>query len=323
MISNHTHGTYTFVKEWYHLRDALAGAIGGIMSIALTSMKLRLTCQDNDFRVTKVSGTSQAVISTSGKDIDIDLHEVRHGERREILIEMELDCGPGGEGSEEQGDDGVSLNRHQSMISSGGSLRSRPSLNVHNINGLGGALDALAMSDPSVIQSVVSRSTYPEGVVEEVPVVEVDCSFHDPLAGRSAARLAHPVLLALPVLPPSAAPTTSPSEPSIVRRRMELLASDMITRALLIASRKNFGHATRILRETKRIIETIADSTRQNMPSPADARSRFEIATVLAVDGLASTIQDVDMFLDGLEVSKEMFEMDHRNYAAQQVSSVE
>ncbi|KAL1407629.1 hypothetical protein Q8F55_007062 [Vanrija albida] len=318
MISNHTHGTYTFVKEWYHLRDALAGAVGGIMSIALTSMKLRLTCQDNDFRVTKVSGTSQAVISTSGKDVDIDLHEVRHGERREILVEMELDCGPVGEGGEEQGDDGVSLNRHQSMISSGGSLRSRPSLNVHGINGLGGALDALSMSDPSVIQGVVSRSTYPEGVVEEVPVVEVDCSFHDPLAGRSAARLAHPVLLALPVLPPSAAPSTASSEPSIVRRRMELLASDMITRALLIASRKNFGHATRILRETKRIIETIADSTRQNMPNPAEARSRFEIATVLAVDGLASTIQDVDMFLDGLEVSKEMFEMDHRNYAAQQ-----
>lgn len=71
MVSNHTNGTYTFVREWYHLRDSLAGIIGGLLSVAMTNMKLHLNCQENDFRVIKVSGTSQAVISSHGKEVDM------------------------------------------------------------------------------------------------------------------------------------------------------------------------------------------------------------------------------------------------------------
>jgi len=39
-MSNHTSGTYTFVKDWYDLRGCLAGCVGGMMSIWLLNMKL-------------------------------------------------------------------------------------------------------------------------------------------------------------------------------------------------------------------------------------------------------------------------------------------
>jgi hypothetical protein len=294
MMSNHTHGTYTFVKEWYHLRDALAGVLGGLMSIALTNMKLHLSCQDNDFKVTKVSGASQAIVSVTGKDVDVELRELRHGEVREILVELDLET------TERYSNDGSD--------ESGGSLRKSP-----NIHGLG--LDTLSVSDASALRDVV----YEEALIDEVPVTEVDCSFHDPAAGRSVARLAHPVLLTVAILPSSSPPSSSPADPTIVRRRMELLASDMVTRSLLIASRKNFGHATRILKETKRIIETITDGLRATQSGVA--RSKREVQTAYAVEGLQAIVADVDTLIDGLEEHKELFERDHRNYGAQQVSA--
>ncbi|RSH95238.1 hypothetical protein EHS25_000324 [Saitozyma podzolica] len=291
MMSNHTHGTYTFVKEWYHLRDALAGVLGGLMSIALTNMKLHLSCQENDFKVTKVSGASQAIVSVTGKDVDVELRELRHGEVREILVELDLET------TERYSNDGSD--------ESGGSLRKSP-----NIHGLG--LDTLSVSDASALRDVV----YEEALIDEVPVTEVDCSFHDPAAGRSVARLAHPVLLTVAILPSNSPPSSSPADPTIVRRRMELLASDMVTRSLLIASRKNFGHATRILKETKRIIETIAEGLRATQSGVA--RSKREVQTAYAVEGLQAIVGDVDTLIDGLEEHKELFERDHRNYGAQQ-----
>jgi hypothetical protein len=99
---------------------------------------------------------------------------------------------------------------------------------------------------------------------------------------------------------------------------MEVLASDMITRSLVIAARKNFGHATRILRETKRVIDTMATAMRGTLPVQGQPLSRRDAATLHSLEGLAATMQDVDMFLEGLEVNKELFTMDHRNFAAQQ-----
>lgn len=328
MISNHTYGTYTFVKEWYHLRDALAGVIGGLMSIALTKVGLRLACQDDDFRVVKVSGASQAVISSSGRDIDIDLNVLRHGEVREILIDFELESEPMPGtpfgtatpiDSSGEGEDGPTrpLSRQQSTSTTG---QRRPSVargysgSSNGVNGNG--LGELAAREAAVREA---SGTFDDarGVVEEVPVVEVDCTFHDPLAGRSAARMMNPLLLTLALLPPSSSPVSALADSVIVRRRMELLASDMITRALLAGSRRNFGQATRILRETKRILETKSDHLRASVSSTPH-RSRRDIATLAAIDGLSATIQDVDMILDGIETNQDMFEADYRNYAAQQ-----
>lgn len=328
MLSNHTHGTYTFVKEWYDLRDSLAGVIGGLMSIAVTNMKLHLNCAENEFRITKVSGTVQAIVSHDGKDVDIELRELRHGETREIMVELELGNGDNGESSSGSSEGDGSHQQQSGQPGPGRSIRSNsrrgpPSVSTHgggggsSMNGLG--LDMLSVNDSNGLRDGV----YEDGLIDEVPVTEVDCSFTDPAAGRSVSRLAHPVLLTLAVLPSNAPPSSSHADPTIVRRRMELLASDMVTRALLIASRKNFSHAARILRETKRIIETIADGLRGNVNSSGQARSKREVQTLMAIEGLNNVLGDVDALLDGLEEHKELFERDHRNYAAQQVSCLD
>ncbi|RXK35375.1 hypothetical protein M231_07365 [Tremella mesenterica] len=511
MISNHTNGTYTFVKEWYDLRDTLAGIIGGLMSVAITNMKLHLNCTENDFKVVKVSGAIQAIVGTSGKEVDVELKELRFGEIREILVELDLiDSGsPRSSGEEYEeggiyGDGGggmkkkISFSGRSGSISTNSNYQHNPNSiptglphgqnpssnpypmsgtsnngisNSHGINGIpnphvgighgsgistiGLGIDTLSVSESNALR----ENMYSEEMIDEVPVVEVDCSFSDPAVGRSVARLTHPILLTLALVPfrgtnfstnfqPTSSnghstTTFSPGhnngslhgtsingsingnsitdtgksvqvsptgnsningssniignsnsigngnvnvngggnvngsgggngsgiggngnpDPMIVRRRMELLTSDMITRALLIASRKNFSHASRILKETRRIVETVQEglSVSQNRLSPSSSgmgrdhmspsigisgpgggvgggrgnyrgegiggygsgnstksHSKKEIQIILATKGLDAIISDLDMLLDGLEEHKEMFERDHRNYAAQQ-----
>lgn len=322
MISNHTNGTYTFVKEWYDLRDTLAGVIGGLLSIALTNMKLHLSCADNDFKITKVSGATQAIVGQSGKEVDVELRELRHGEIREILVELELVSSENGSprSSGEGSGDGPFILAQQDGTTrrsdhSYQGLRKQASFSDRSmsINGLG--IDTLSVSDANALQGVI----YEDALIDEVPVTEVDCSFSDPAAGRSVARLAHPILLTTAILPPTAPPSSSPADPMILRRRMELLASDMITRCLLIASRKNFDQAARILKETRRIIERFADGLGSGSQGQGNyGRSKRELQISAAVQGLGATLADLDMLLDGLEEHQEMFERDHRNYAAQQ-----
>jgi hypothetical protein len=322
MLSNHTHGTYTFVKEWYDLRDTLAGVVGGLMSIALTNMKLHLNAAENEFRITRVSGTVQAIVSQDGKDVDIELRELRHGETREILVEMELGNGNGSTGEgEQQYSSGTSEEEGSGLPVPGGhSIRSGSNRGAPSFSSRGTGANGLGLDMLSINESSAREGGYEDGSIDEVPVTEVDCSYTDPAAGRSVARLAHPVLLTIALLSANSPPSSSQPDPGLVRRRMELLTSDMITRALLIASRKNFSHAARILRETKKIIETMSDGMRASLHSSGHARSKREVQVILAVEGLGNALGDVDMLLDGLEEHKELFERDHRNYAAQQVN---
>ena len=86
-------------------------------------------------------------------------------------------------------------------------------------------LDALSITDvPDLADGMMDR------MIDEVPVFEVDGSFYDPAVTKHVSRLAHPVLLTVTILPPPSRPQTpnteKPSDPVIVRRRMELLASD-------------------------------------------------------------------------------------------------
>lgn len=73
------------------LRDALAGCIGGILSIASTNTRLHISVPEKRwFRIRKVSGTPGAIVSTSGTDVDIDIGELRFGERKDLLVEVEM-----------------------------------------------------------------------------------------------------------------------------------------------------------------------------------------------------------------------------------------
>ena len=80
LMSNHTSGTYTFVKDWYDLRDCLAGCIGGMMSIGLLNMKMHIKIVDGQrFRIRKVSGGPSAILSSDGRDVDVDVGTRENG----------------------------------------------------------------------------------------------------------------------------------------------------------------------------------------------------------------------------------------------------
>jgi len=304
-MSNHTSGTYTFVKDWYDLRDCLAGCIGGMMSIGLLHMKMHMKVVDGRrFRIRKVSGGPSSIVSSDGHDVDVDVGELRYGERKEMLVELELD------------NNGADL-RYGMSNGRGGSRGARNATEQY-VASMG--LD-LGDADVNLVDGMM------EGMIDEVPVFEVDGSFYDPAAGKQVSRLAHPVLLTVTLLPASSsrgqqpqAQDSSQSDAVIVRRRMELLASDMITRALVLVSRKNTPQAQKVLSETKRILHTVLQNISVRLPPPNSntIRNRKEQLILAAVRALQSILADIQVLAEALSENAELFAHDQRNFGAQQ-----
>lgn len=307
-MSNHTSGTYTFVKDWYDLRDCLAGCVGGMMSIGSMNMKLHMKIVDGTrFRIRKVSGGPSSIVASDGRHVDVEVGELRYGERKEMLVELELDNsdilgygGQGGQGGRGRGGGGRALDATDRFNQSMG-------------------LDALAIDDMAdLTDGMMDR------MIDEVPVFEVDGSFYDPNAAKHVSRLAHPVLLTVTLLPAGQQqqqPRSSPmptSDPVIVRRRMELLASDMITRALVLVSRKNYPQALKIMNETKRILHTVLSSISSSLPPSSTIRNRKEILTLGAVRIMQAILQDMQILSEALEENVDTFGSDQRNFGAQQ-----
>jgi hypothetical protein len=312
-MSNHTSGTYTFVKDWYDLRGCIAGCVGGMMSIGLLNMKLHMKIVDGyRFRIRKVSGGPSSILASDGQNVDVDIGELRYGERKEMLIELELDNTDVQKMAmaRQQGNGGRGQNRAMDATD-------------RFVQSLG--LDSLAIDDGAdLVDGMMDR------MIDEVPVVEVDGSFLDPAAGKHVSRLAHPVLLTITLLPNPGGAQKPPapnsvSDPVIVRRRMELLASDMITRALVLVSRRNFPQAQKIMGETKRILHTVLQTISRTLPPPSassyqgGARNRKEQLTIKAVQAMQSILQDLQLLSEALEDNVELFAHDQRNFGAQQV----
>ncbi|KAJ7066633.1 Pleckstrin homology domain-containing protein [Mycena amicta] len=310
LMSNHTSGTYTFVKDWYDLRDCVAGCVGGMMSIGLMGMKLHMKVVDGlRFRIRKVSGGPSSILASDGQNVDVDVGELRYGERKEMLIELELD--------------NSDMQAKMASMRNGGGRHNR-TLNATDQFVASMGLDALAIDDsPDFADGMMDR------MIDEVPVVEVDGTFFDPAAGKHVSRLAHPVLLTVTLLPAQPGVTRQPaavSDPVIVRRRMELLASDMITRALVLVSRRNFPQAQKILGETKRILHTVLQTISRSLPPPnpnyngssGTTRNRREVLTLVAVRTMQAMLQDLAVLTEALDENVELFAHDQRNLGAQQ-----
>ena len=99
--------------------------------------------------------------------------------------------------------------------------------------------------------------------VEEVPLIQADLTYGDILRDGTLIHPSRPSLLAITMLPvnprvkSTARPLTPPipPHPSIVQRRMELLTSDMLTRALTLVSRGQHDRAHHLLKETRSILK--------------------------------------------------------------------
>ncbi|KAF8751645.1 Pleckstrin homology domain [Rhizoctonia solani] len=72
--------------------DCLAGCVGGMMSIGVMNLRMHAKVLDHSrFRIKKVAGVGGAVVASSGLDVDVTLPALRFGERRELIVELELD----------------------------------------------------------------------------------------------------------------------------------------------------------------------------------------------------------------------------------------
>ena len=98
--------------------------------------------------------------------------------------------------------------------------------------------------------------------VEEIPLIQADLIYGDILRDGTITHPPRPSLLAITMLPANprvksmSRPITPPipPHPSIVQRRMELLTSDMLTRALTLVSRGQHDRAHHLLKETRTIM---------------------------------------------------------------------
>ncbi|GAA5918128.1 hypothetical protein JCM6882_006353 [Rhodosporidiobolus microsporus] len=323
LLSNHSGGSYLFVKEFYDLRDALAGCVGGILSIAATNVRLHIKVPEKRFfRIRKVSGTPGAIVSRTGTDVDVEIGELRFGERKDLIVEVEM-----------------SLGEYGAQFGTG--LRERHEQGQQQAVEFATATDAFFLSKVGINPSTLDDSSnlyddQYDDMPDEAPLFEVNAAYRDPAAGKSISRLNHsPCLLTITINPPSSPHSRhSPpaSAPEIVRRRMELLVSDMLSRALLLMTRRNDAQAARLLEETKRIISTISGTivppssssgsmlTLANSVGPGGGGRRPSAAlaaTALTHKTLAALAEDVDAVHEAC-LNRELFDTSGRYLAAQQ-----
>ena len=306
LLSNHTHGTYTFVRDYYQLKEAIAGCVGGMLSAAIGSLKLHINVQERRwFKIRKVAGVGTAIVSSDGKDVDITLGALRYGQKKEMLVEIEM-ASPRGALPGAAAAAAIGNKNRSSMTATDDFFMKRAGI------------------DPGSFKDL-QQEFYDEiedGMVDDVPVFEVVATFRNPLdLENKVQRLPYPALLTTTVTPPaqngreSSPTTTSPmiSDPAIVRRRMELLNSDMMTRTLLLMSRGHDVQAQRLIIETTRIFGAII----ANLVMPTSKNDSLSSETRYAHNVLLACLEDVELLREGC-MDRTKFDQVARNYGAQQ-----
>ncbi|KAK4055329.1 hypothetical protein OIV83_000612 [Microbotryomycetes sp. JL201] len=237
----------------------LANHTGGTYTIASVKTQLHIAVPEKRwFKIRKVSGSPQAIVSSEGTDVDVEIGELRYGEKKELLIEVDMTL--------------------TSDTSHGDALKGVfGTPRAKNPSALTNATDAFFYSQTGINPSSFAEyspiaeysptNLYEEdydGFPDEVPVLQVNASYRDPVAGKTVSRLSPtPKLLTItvvPVQPVASNKRPSVPAPDIVRRRMELLSSDMLSRSLSLMNRRQDAQAKRLLDETDRIIATIYSS---------------------------------------------------------------
>ncbi|KAG8531454.1 uncharacterized protein KY384_003083 [Bacidia gigantensis] len=227
-LSTRTKASYTYVKDWMMLRECVAGCLGALQTTSHQNVKLKLRLPEGSpAKFVKISGALQITKRATGKDAEATLGDLRFGDKRDILVQLVI--APDNSSQEQLPQDAW-----ESIVS--------------GLEALGGPFDSDEQRSLSV---------------EEVPLIQADISYGDILRDGTLTHPSRPSLLAITMLPahpktkngnrPSSPPI--PPHPSIVQRRMELLTSDMLTRALTLVSRGQHDRAHHLLKETRTILK--------------------------------------------------------------------
>lgn len=245
-LSTRTKASYTYVKDWMMLRECVAGCLGSLQSISHQNAKLRLKLPEGSpAKFVKISGAMQTTKRATGREAEASLGELRYGDKRDILVQLVID--PDITAAEQLPQD------HWETIVSG-------------LEALGGSNEV----DESRVQSI-----------EEVPLLQADLSFMDLSTDDAPLQFSRPSLLTITMLPTTlktrsnGRPMTPPipPHPHIVQRRMELLTSDMLTRALTLVAKQHHDRAFHLLTETRTILKGLAKGGLPPLPPAASAGS--------------------------------------------------
>ncbi|KAK4980188.1 hypothetical protein LTR42_000495 [Elasticomyces elasticus] len=240
-LSTRTKASYTYVKDWMMLRECLAGCLGALQSTSHQNVKLKLRLPEGSpAKFVKISGALQVTKRATGRDAEAMLGDLRFGDKRDILVQLVI-------APDTSTPDTAPADPWENVIA--------------GLEALGGSID----SDDSRTLSV-----------EELPLIQADVSWGDILREGSLAQLPRPSLLAITMLPssakrsPHALPSTPPipPHPSIVQRRMELLTSDMLSRALALAARGQPDRASHLVAETRSILKGLGKGGLPPLPPP-------------------------------------------------------
>ncbi|RFU79072.1 von willebrand ring finger domain-containing [Trichoderma arundinaceum] len=226
-LSTRTKASYTYVKDWMMLRECLAGCLGSMQTLSHQNVKLKLKLPEGSpAKFHKISGALQITKRATGRDAEASLGDLRFGDKRDVLVQLVI----------------------LPDTSSQEQLPPDPWDNiVSGLEALGGPMD---------------NDTERTLSVEEVPLIQADLTWGDILRDGTTAQMPRPSLLAITMLPANLGQKNRwqntppiPPHPSVVQRRMELLTSDMLTRALTLVSRGQHDRAHTLLNETRSILK--------------------------------------------------------------------
>ncbi|EFW22404.1 hypothetical protein D8B26_000911 [Coccidioides posadasii str. Silveira] len=248
-LSSRTKASYMYVKDWMMLRECVAGCLGSLQTTSHQNVKLKLRLPEGSpARFVKISGALHTTKRATGRDAEAALGDLRFGDKRDILVQLAIS-------PDNSSPEHVPQDPWESIVS--------------GLEALGGPLDG---ED----QRVTS--------IEEVPLIQADVTYGDILRDGHLAHSPRPSLLAITMLPASHKPKSIgrpitppiPPHPSIVQRRMELLTSDMLTRALTLVSRGQQDRAHHLLTETRSILKGLGKGSLPPLPTSATMKPTFD-----------------------------------------------
>lgn len=238
------------------LRECLAGCLGSMQSLSHQNVKLKLKLPEGSpAKFHKISGALQITKRATGRDAEASLGDLRFGDKRDVLVQLVI----------------LPDNSTQEQLP-----QDAWETVVAGLEALGGPVE---QED----QRAVS--------VEEVPLIQADLTWGDILRDGAGMHLPRPSLLAITMLPASSNKKSwngsppIPPHPSIVQRRMELLTSDMLTRALTLVSRGQHDRAHTLLNETRTILKGLGKG---GLPPVPPLATKSSPATPLNVQNDAS-----------------------------------
>ncbi|KAH2006228.1 hypothetical protein KXV97_003819 [Aspergillus fumigatus] len=257
-LSTRTKGSYLYVKDWMMLRECVAGCLGALQTTSHQNVKLKLRLPEGSpAKFVKISGALHTTKRATGRDAEAALGDLRFGDKRDVLVQLVIQ-------PDNSTQESMPQDPWESLVS--------------GLEALGGGSDADEQRVPSV---------------EEVPLIQADLTYGDLLRDGHLTHSPRPSLLTVPMLPsnprakngrPSTPPI--PPHPSIVQRRMELLTSDMLTRALTLVTRGQHDRAQHLLTETRSILKGLGKGSLPPLPpgavkpvSLSDAGTRGETPT--------------------------------------------